>query len=919
MDSVPTPVPLVQTKLHQPPLPEDLVPRPRLMELLGHNPQRHLTLVSAPPGYGKSTLVGAWLEGRREVNPDLQHAWLSLEKSDGDLAEFLTYFIAAVHSLFPGAAQGTQHLLTSSELPSQRVLAATLINELDRIQTPFVLVLDDYHVIHDLAVHELLNDLLLHPPQSLHLVLATRTDPPLAWHKLLARNQAAVIRAQDLRFSIAETTAFVHNHFGWKLDEATAVLLTERTEGWVAGLRLATLSLRGPDDLAGLANRLPGEQLTSDYLLHDVLSRQLPEVWDCLLRTSILDRFCAELYEAVCLSPDHSGAPQLKGQEFLDLLVQGNLFVTPLDDRRIWFRYHQLFRQLLRIQLERSLGAKEIAMLHKRASAWFAARGDLDEALWHALAAGDKGAAVRIVADHRHHLINQEQWRRLDRWLHLFPADVIQERPELLITEAWIANNHGRWQEEEQALDRLEALLACFSVEPVMARTLRGEIALLRANLVVWTGDGECAASLARVALKLLPETWSGARGAAHMILAGSLGMLGERDRAYVHLDRVLAATALDEPAYTRLMQVLGFVQWTGADLIGLRQTAARLLEISQRFDRSEGLATAHYFLGCVCYHLNELDGAEMHLSRVVAGGSVLSLNFWVQAAGALALTHQALGRPEQAQEMIETGLAFLREMNSPRLLATMFAFQGEVSLQQGQLDEASQWTSRHDPEPLLLAHTFAVPQLTLAKVFLAQDTISSRQRAADLLDRLLASYRRTHNVRFEIEVLALQAILRNAQGDRRAALALMECAVVAAEPGGWIRLFVDLGPRMANLLVHLSQQGTAQQYISQILDCFVRQKVGISGEQRMPGSLSHEVQPSVLASSPLIEPLTDRELEVLGLLAQRLSNKEIAAELVISPATVKRHTINIYQKLQVNRRRMAVKKAASLGIIATP
>ena len=411
---------IIRTKLYRPPVTKDLVPRSHLLERLEYCRQRPLTLISAPAGYGKSTLASSWLEAS-----DCPGAWVSLDEDENDLRLFLTYLVAAIQMLFPEAGQQIQALLNATELPPGKVLAHTLLNDLTQIEEPFILVLDDYHRIHEEAVHDLLEELLHHPPHSLHLVLITRRDPQLSLPALRAKGQVTEIRLQDLRFSTEETAVFLQRVLDMSLDDQTAEILGKKTEGWVTGLRLAALSLHHRSDGDRLLAELPEDnRYVEEYLVLEVFSQQPAAIQQYLLSTAILDRFCAPLCEAVCPGAEPKVC-ELSGEEFLTRLEQTNLFVISLDSQQQWFRYHHLFRKFLNYRVQELYSPDEMATFHTLASAWFAEQGLIDEALHHALKADDIPAAARLVAHHRHDLINREQWPRLERWLDLLPDSAL--------------------------------------------------------------------------------------------------------------------------------------------------------------------------------------------------------------------------------------------------------------------------------------------------------------------------------------------------------------------------------------------------------------------------------------------------------------------------------------------------------------
>ncbi len=412
---------LIRTKFYRPPLPADWVPRPQLLERLQQQRQRPLTLVCAPAGFGKSTLLSAWLE-----RCDWRSAWLSLDDGDNDLATFLSYIVAAVQTLFPEFGTDTQALLDAVTMPPLPVIVGSLSNDLDEIDESFLLVLDDYHVIHNPAIHDLLSRLLSNPPRALHLVLAARHDPPLPITSLRARAAISEIRSPNLRFSLTEALAFLRQTLDPQIDESRAALFNQKTEGWAAGLRLVALSTWHKDSEAKLATLDSNDAVLMDYFASEVLAQQPAALQEFLIKTSILDRLYGSLCEAVAQASDLA----VSGQTYLAWLEELNLFITPLDDRREWFRYHPLFRQLLQHQLERRYPRDEIVALHQRASRWLAAHDLLEEAVRHALLTDSAADAAQIVAQQCRHLMNQDEWHRLEALLQVLPFGVVEGQPK---------------------------------------------------------------------------------------------------------------------------------------------------------------------------------------------------------------------------------------------------------------------------------------------------------------------------------------------------------------------------------------------------------------------------------------------------------------------------------------------------------
>jgi len=905
---------LIRTKLNRFPIPEGHVHRPRLLERLEQNRQRPLTLVSAPAGYGKSTLVSCWLQ--MCASP---HAWLSLDKNDNDLHLFLSYFLAAIQTMFPHAVSETMTLVNSPTLPSLSVLAGSLVNELDLIEQDFILVLDDIHRIREKSVYKLLTELLRHPPRSMHLVLIGRRDPSLALASLRAREQVTEVRLFELRFTMEETAEFLQIAMGGKINEAQTATLAEKTEGWVTGLRLACLSTLYRSDLdPKLLEPHVDAQFVMEYLFTEVFSLQPPEISQYLMGTAILDRFCGPLCEAVCAPGVDSSRRELGGRDFIAWLKKEHVFLIPLDTESRWFRYHHLFQRLLGNQLKRHCSTEEINVLHSRASGWFAEEGLIEEALEHALAAGDIPTAIQLVAQHGHQLMDDQQWSRLERWLDMLPPDSVEENPEMLLLRLW--SNHMRTAgfDVSALATQLEKIENLISTPPpngsVKVEQIRSHCDALRSFQHYMGADGEVALKHARSACKNIPIHHKRARLRAHIFQVASYHMVGDLETGLSHYyNEVQENPNLSKGDQAMYLANLCFMYWIDADLISMLQTSENTLKIAMDHRISEAIAFSLYFNGIACYHQNNLQSAEEKLASMVKDFYMYMQVVHTHGSFCLSLIYQAQGHPDKARERNRKMMEYAVDTGNQVVLGTTQAFEAELALRQGRLSEASNWAERFQPKSFLPPFAFYTPQLTLVKILLAQDTTDSRRQAADLLDQLHDFLASIHYKKSLIEVLALQGLLHDTLGDASVAQEKIAKALALAEPGGFIRVFVDLGPQMADLLKRLHEQNVAVNHIEKLLAAF-------SYDEQVPVQEVSKSQASLaLAASPqfLEDPLTNRELDVLELLTQRLSNKEIAEKLFVSSETVKGHLKNMYPKLQVSNRREAVEKAKALGILS--
>jgi LuxR family maltose regulon positive regulatory protein len=886
---------LTFTKLQRPRVGSRLVARPHLLQHL--NAARGLTLVLAPAGYGKTTLLSSWLETCPQPA-----AWLSLDEHDDDLPVFVGYLLSALNAVTKVLTPATLSIVSGATLPPPDLIARTLVNDLSAVEDEVVLILDDYHVIQQQVIHDFMIELVRHLPRALHLVIASRHDPPLPLASLRARGHVTELRAADLRFTLDETGQFLIDAMALSLDERSIAALAARTEGWPAGLRLVALALRQPQAAGSIAADAPrADRYVADYLVAEVLSQLPPPILDCLVKTAILDRLSGPLCEAV-IGPTER---RFSGQSVLDWLERTDFFLTPVDDGHQWFRCHQLLRQILHDRLLHEHRPAEIAELHRRASVWFADNGFLDEALQHALAADDVSAAVQIVAQHRHELMNQAQWPRLDRWIKLFPRNVVDQHPDLLLADVWIKYLQQRLLEVVPLLDRVEALLP--NLPPEAAILLQGEVESRRSALLYWKGDSAGSLTLAQQALDKVPlERWY-VRGYVRLFLGGGYLAAGDLNKAY---ETFYAAGEPDLGSGYRNLLIGGacVVHWIAADLAGMGQAARRVVANSDPLDHAEIVSFARYYLGMYHYQRNELIEAESYLLPLVLQPYLSHAQCFLNSAVQLARIRQLQQRPAEADQIADVMLAYALDTRSEVALFMTRAFQAELALRRGHLPEASQWLEHCGPFRRVPVPFGFVPHLVLAGLLLAQNTPASRRQAQELLADMDDYFGSIHYTVIRIRVLALQAILYRVDGDERQALTALSASIALAAPGRFLRLFVDLGTALRPLLQQLAQRGVAPDYIADILAAY-----GPGDDSRLVEELVRGESASSAAASAL---LTSREQDVLRLLARRYTDKEIAVALVISPKTVSSHIDHLSDKLGARGRRAIVEAAREQNLL---
>jgi LuxR family maltose regulon positive regulatory protein len=895
--------PLLQTKLYIPPTRPELVPRPRLTERLNAGLHRKLTLISAPAGFGKTTLLSEWVAGcGRPV------AWVSLDKDDNDPTRFWAYCIAALQTVRADIGEAALAVLHSPRPPSIDATLTTLINEIAAIPDGFALVLDDYHVIEAQLIHDALATLLDHLPPQMHLVIATRADPPLPLSRLRGRGQLIELRTADLRFTPDEAAAFLNARVGLGLSAEDVAALETRTEGWIVGLQMAALWLQGRDSerITHLVSAFTGNhRYILDYLTDEVLLQQPESVRTFLLQTAILDRLTGPLCDAV--------TGRASGQEMLERLDAANLFIIPLDDERRWYRYHHLLADLLRKRLSQTQ-PDLLPELHRRASEWYEKNELIAEAVSYALAAGDVELVAHLVGTNALAMMEHGELTTLKRWLDALPDEVVHSHPWLCAAHAWMLAFTGQLDAVEPLLRDAEEVVAAWDeaaslpyscggaakAEPEGQR-IGGHVAAIRAYVAGVRGNTLHARELAREALERLPADDLMTRGWATVSFALSLYQTGDVAAADRALAEAVAISQATGSSYVAVMALcnLAAVQMHQGQLLKAADTFRDALQLADEYAGRAGRRLsvsgyAHTYLATLLCEWNELEAAMSHVREGIElckqwGEPQLLTGGYMCLAQVL----QTIGDADGALDAIDEARQAASSLSS-WYAARVAPLEALIRLKQGDVAAASRWaiSQEHGLSGCFDIFEYWFACLTLARVNIAQGRLDE---ALGLLTQLLKTAEASGGRHCVIASLALQAIALRAQGKLDQALTVLERALSLAEPEGYVRTFIDEGAPMAALLRIAASRGIALDYVSKLLAAF--------GEVTVP-------------SAPLIEPLTERELEVLRLLAAGLSNREIAAELFLAVGTVKKHTSNIYGKLNVHKRTQAVARARELRLV---
>ncbi len=908
-------LPILATKLHVPPARPNLVSRPRLLESLAQSLEARLILLSAPAGFGKTALVSEWL-----ATHPCPAGWLSLDRGDNDPVRFWSYLIAALQTIEPELGKSAQALLRTSQGSPIESILTVLINDLASKGTHAILVLDDYHAIDTPAIQGALAFFIDHLPTGVHVVISTRADPPIALAHLRARGSLLELRADALRFTFEETADFLNQKMTLGLSAGDIRNLAARTEGWIVGLQLAALSLKGRPDASAFIQAVSGSQrYILDYLAEEVLNLQTDDIQAFLLQTCVLERLCGPLCDA--LMADRTDA---SGQATLEYLDRANLFVVPLDEERTWYRYHHLFAELLRARLLRFHRERHVQSLHARAAAWYDQNGLPAEAIEHALGAKETERACRLIEQIAGSAWLGGEFYQVLRWVEALPEELVRSRPWLCVWSAWSHLQAGIVHGVGEMVDDAERAATAGAA---LDQALTEQIAALRVTCAGLRHDTQTTIELAVRALE-----GSAARNEAASLLARSnvlnvlgfayyvKGELSQAEKAYREARRVahesgfLLRELLVAHKLANISKVLGRLH---EPYQLYREALAHLQE------QGKGAFFAAGYLYCGLSHLlyewNRFDEAHQMIAQSLRLNELTQVpHLTIDTCQAQARLLLARGDAEGAQTALQAAADLIRKHYCwPEVVSANECYQVRVWLARGDLESATRWAERCRPGgPKPPDFLREMSEIARARVLIAQGL---PEEAVGLLGLLAGAAEAGARTGPLVEILALQALGqsmiragRQEHGTTRPELKALERSLVLARPEGFVRLFVDEGPAMATLLRQAASRGIEPDYVQKLLNAFAVR----TGTDRAAVSGTHPSGPRRLTSS-LIEPLSERELEVLRLVAQGLSNRDIAERLFVAVGTVKAHVHSICGKLDAENRTQAIVRGQRLGLLA--
>ncbi len=891
---------ILSTKLSIPPLRSRLVQRPRLLQKLSQGLECGFVLISAPAGYGKTTLLTSWLSQTKYLN-----TWLSIDDSDNEPTRFLTYLAAALQKIDPKIGYPIESTSGFDSQLDNEAYLTKLINGLDKLENPFYLILDEYHAIQNQTIHQVVNFLLENRPPAMHIIIATRADPPLRLARLRARSDMLELRLADLRFIEREAADFLNYTMGLKVTPEDVARITQRTEGWIAGLQMAALSMQNAVDISGFITNLTGSHhYIFDYLIEEILMHQTPEVHRFLLYTSILEQLTAPLCDAI-LELENRSLPPQSSSAILDELEHANLFIIPLDNEQRWYRYHPLFGELLRGYLQQT-NANMLPVLHSRASSWFEGQGLYADAIRHLFAAKDWEGVVRLVSANIFAMLEQNELNSVARQLDSLMGEKSSARPWLLMGRAWLAAYTGRLNSVEPILRMAEYEISSLSNE-LELQTLGGHIAAIRAYTNWIENRRDIAVSAARAALEWLPET-------EHLIRCQAATLLGLSEVNYNDREQALKQ-ALSSARECSVSHVSIFAHGCWAWALAMRgrlreayaacQEAIQLAQSAISHQPLPTLSHVYSTLSFILCEWNDLEGALHYANEAVD-----LARHWEQA-DALHFALDNLGSALfSAGEIDEAFKIHNQAWQVARRTSTWFE---EITIAQG-----IEWYLAQDNLEAVVAqfHLLHVDSEEAHKIplssyksimipfLIVQSFIAQKQytKALFLVEVLLEDMGKKAIGYYFVRALILQALIYQGLKQDSQALSSLKHALTLAAPEGYIRTFTKLHPGLINLLRQAHSSKIMPDYVAMLLASFEQ------GVFNQPIEVVNPIE--------LIDPLSEREMEVLMQLAQGCTDKKIAENLVIARETVHKHLKNIYNKLDVHSRTEAIVRARELKLL---
>ena len=882
--------PVLKTKLQPSNLPNDYIQRPKLIEYVNSNIERPLTLISAGAGFGKSTFVSSWVKQLK-----FKYGWVSLDENDNDVRTFLKYFIAAIQQSIPDFGKQSVTLLSSPVLPPTEHITNCLINDLNSLHDRFFLALDDIYLIHNLEIFKLLSTLLKFPPLNFHLILISRSDPPLPLSKLRASNKVIEVRLSHLQFTDEEIEKFVKNYLKTDKTDNIVPLLKSKMDGWVTGLRLAMLHIsyfnKKDDDIKSYLN---GLSFSESYFIEEVMVRLDEPTTEFLLKTSILDKFCSSLTGYILSSSNND----FNSSEIIDHFIKNNLFIINLDDENNWYRYHHLFQSLLQKELKTRYSKESIDKLHISAIEWFEKNNYINDAFFHASQVIDVEVTAKLIEKYMHKPLNENKWYELDQWLTKISDDYIQQSPALLIAQMWVLHHKNVIWVIPDLINKVEEIK---DNNIKLFEEIRPQLIFFKGIINFWSANVEESLKQFNYFRKNITNDKLGAKSLSIMYYANASQMTGKGDEVYKEIQLEISRNNLHPDYKIILLASLVYIKLLNGDLYAAERIAKRIGKISSTTNNDFYVVWYEFFMGYIAFQQYRLDEALAHFNKTMDFVYFLNTHAPIDAFAGMLLTLGKMKKREKFEQIYNQLSLFTHKWNNPAYNTVAQSLKARLAIAENDLQKASENIKKAEMifDSGVLVFNIEVPRITYCKFLLAKESHKKTDEAINKLTEILDFVFKINNIPQLIEVLILLSVAYYKKNDLQNAVERLTKALGLAEKGQIIHPFVEQAEYINPLLIEIkSNDDNINDFIS-----IIRKKISNNNSDIKKETLS-------------IESLSNRELDVINLLAQRLSNKEIAEKLFISPTTVKKHTINIYQKLDVNKRLKAVSKAKELGII---
>lgn len=892
---------ILKTKLYRPLVTPEHVLRQFLIDLLEKNKYKPFTLVSAGAGYGKSMVLSSWIEQKK--NPC---AWVSLSEDESELKVFLRYIYYAIVQLYKDALPQLGSFLDNAKLPPFKVIVNTLINELDEIEEPFILVLDDYHLINDNLVHDLINEILNYPTEQMHLVISTRMDPPLRLNNLRAHDRITELRAQDLVFNIDEIIDLYQKAKSVVLEDAVARELERSTEGWITGLKLiAFVPLEKGNENILLKEFSERASWANEFLFEEVFSKQPDWIKEKLLCSSLFQPFSVELLSAV-LAEDNSE----ENEKFIDWLLTTNLFIIPLDRENNWFRYHHFFHELLEVQVAKNLDKEKKRVFYHRAAEWCLENNYLEEAIKYSIASGEVAPAIKIIEANRNIEIENDRWHELEKWLQYIPEKFLAQNPVFQLTFAWICYQQTRFLEVLDIINDLEKNYDILQLK----QSYQGEVSFFKGMISYFSGEKQKASQYLLLAVQKLEGIKGLILGETELLYALSLQMNGDKEKAIWELQKgIKTAKKTDLMYLTRIQTGMNYAHILSADFLEAKKWSLPMMRVMKESGSAYALSWGYYLDGYIDFNLLRLDKAMNRFQAAIDLRYISDMGISVNAYIGSILCLQIMGSEQSAQDLLEEMLAFVSEIDNRDFLEIVPSYKARYALINGNLTEALDWASTFladEKDVMSIFLWIEVPIITQVRVLVKNGQEKDLINSLATLDNLLHTIRDVHFECQELDVLLLQALAFYKLQKRSKAQNILKEAVTIASSQSWLRPFVEIGIELFPMLQRLKDEGFQTDFVDIVLE----ELRPVSKKSIPSATVQHFENPGQSGMKERLSHLTQRELETVKWLAHGLRNKEIADKMYISVGAVKKHLYRSYQKLEVPNRLGLIKELRFLN-----